>query len=52
MSYISKLIYNEPLSLIKSNKQKEKQLIKTSTESEKNKIKTHKSAKSFFISFY
>lgn len=38
MSYISKLIYNEPLSLIKSNKQKEKQLIKTSAESEKNKI--------------
>ena len=38
MSYVSKLIYNEPLSLIKSNKQKEKQLIKKNSESEKLKV--------------
>lgn len=38
MSYVSKLIYNEPLSLIKSNRQKEKQLIKNVTESERIKV--------------
>ena len=34
ISYINRIIYNEPLALIKSNKQRQKQLIKTKDESE------------------
>ena len=37
LSYINKIIYNEPLSLIRSRKQKEKQLVKTKDESELSK---------------